>query len=93
MKILYVHATVVPPPTDLQTDRFYLLSEKLEGDEAVFGPGSYPVYTAAGRFRYHWYLAYRHRGLRQKFATWWFYLSKGRELFKQRQYACMDSHE
>jgi glycosyltransferase involved in cell wall biosynthesis len=101
MKILYVHATLVPPPTDLQTDRFYLLSDKLEGDvlhpvwfskpeevEAVFGPGSYPVYTA-GRFRYHWFLALRYSGLRQKLATFWFYLTKGREIFKQQRYECI----
>ena len=59
-RILYVHATFVPPPTDLKTDRFYLLSENLEGDvlqpvwfrtpeevEAVFGQGTYPVIRPA----------------------------------------------
>ena len=88
MRILYVHATLVPPPTNLKTDRFYLLSEELEGDvlqpiwfstpeqvEAVFGPGSYPVYTA-GRFRYHWFLS-RHRGIRQKIATFSSMCEKG----------------
>ena len=60
MRILYIHSTLVPPPLDPRTDRFVLLSDSLEGDvlqptwfrspeqvEAIFGPGSYPVYTAA----------------------------------------------
>jgi len=100
MRILYVHATVVPPPTKLETDRFYLLSQTLEGDvlqpvwfrapeevEAAFGPGSYPVYTA-GRFRYHWLLA-RHDGIRQKVSTLWFYLRTGLALFRERRYDCI----
>ncbi len=78
MRILYIHSTLVPPPLDPRTDRFVLLSDSLEGDvlqptwfrsaeqvEAAFGPGSYPVYTA-GRFRYHWFLAYRYHGLRRR---------------------------
>ena len=101
IRILYVHATFVPPPTDLETDRFYLLSKDLEGDvlqpvwfrtpeevEAVFGPGSYPVYTA-GRFRYHWFLAYRYQGVRQKLACFRFYLSKGLALYRERRYDCI----
>jgi glycosyltransferase involved in cell wall biosynthesis len=101
MRILYVHATFVPPPTNLQTDRFYLLSEELEGDvlqpvwfrtpeevEAVFGPGSYPVYTA-GRFRYHWHLSWRYQGIRQRVATFWFYLRKGLALNREHRYDCI----
>ena len=101
MRILYVHATLVPPSTDLQTDRFFLLSEKLEGDvlqpvwfrspdevEAVFGPGSYPVYTS-GRFRYHWFLAWRFNGIWRRLGTFWFYLRKGMELHRERRYDCI----
>lgn len=102
MRMLYVHATLVPPPTDLKTDRFFLLSEHLEGDvlqpvwfrkpeevEAVFGPGSYPVYTA-GRFRYHWFLAWRHKGvLRQRLAIFWFYVRKGMELHRKQPFDCI----
>jgi glycosyltransferase involved in cell wall biosynthesis len=101
MRILYVHATFVPPPTNLQTDRFYLLSEELEGDvlqpvwfrtpeevEAVFGPGSYPVYTV-GRFRYHWHLSWRYQGIRQRVATFWFYLQKGLALNREHRYDCI----
>jgi glycosyltransferase involved in cell wall biosynthesis len=101
MRILYVHATFVPPPTNLQTDRFYLLSEELEGDvlqpvwfrtpeevEAVFGPGSYPVYTV-GRFRYHWHLSWRYQGVRQRVATFWFYLRKGLALNREHRYDCI----
>ncbi len=100
MRILYVHSTPVPPPTNVETDRFYLLSKNLDGDvlqpvwfrtpeevEAVFGPGSYPVYTA-GRFRYHWFLT-RKTGVRQKLATFWFYLHKGWELYRERHYDCI----
>jgi len=100
MRILYVHSTLVPPSTNLGTDRFYLLSETLDGDvlqpswyrtpeevEAVFGPGSYPVYTA-GRFRYHWCLS-RYQGIRQRLATFSFYLSKGLALKRERRYDCI----
>ncbi len=86
MRILYVHTTIVPPPTDLRMDRFYLLSSLLEGEvlqpiwfqtpqdvEAMFGPGSYPVHTV-GKFRYHWFLDSPKRGLRHRLATFRFYL-------------------
>jgi glycosyltransferase involved in cell wall biosynthesis len=101
MRILYLQGTAVPPPKDLQRDRFFLLSEGLEGDvlqpvwyrspaqvEAVFGPGSYPVYNA-GRFRYHWFLASRYRGLQGRIATFWFILRKGMELHRERRYDCI----
>ena len=101
MRILYVHATFVPPPTNPQVDRFFLLSDTLEGDvlqpiwlgspeevEATFGPGSYPVYTR-GRFRYHWFFAWRHKGIRQRLATFWFYIRKGLELRRERRYDCI----
>jgi glycosyltransferase involved in cell wall biosynthesis len=101
VRILYVSATLVPPPTDLKTDRFFLLSEQLEGDvlqpvwfrrpeevEAVFGPGSYPVYTA-GRFRYHWFLAWRHQGIWQRLAIFWFYLHKGMDLHREQRFDCI----
>jgi glycosyltransferase involved in cell wall biosynthesis len=101
MRILYIEATVVPPPKDKQADRFFLLSEKLEGDvlqpvwsrrpeelEAVFGPGSYPVYTS-GRFRYHWFFATRYRGIRGRLAISWFVLRKGMELHREHKYDCI----
>ena len=31
-RVLYIHSTVQPPPTDPQTDRFCLLPDMLEGD-------------------------------------------------------------
>ena len=101
MRILYIHATFVPPPLDPRADRFVLLSEVLDGDvlqpiwfsrpeqvEEVFGPGSYPVYTA-GRFRYHWFLSERYRGARQRLETFRFYLRKGWEVYRQRRYRCI----
>src|ERR1700722_16379905 len=101
MRILYVQATIVPPPKDVQIDRFFLLSEKLEGDvlqpvwyrspaqvEAVFGPGSYPVYNV-GSFRYHWFLVSRYRGVRGKIATFWFILRKGLELRRECRFDCI----
>lgn len=101
MRILYIHATVMPPATDQSTDRFFLLSSELEGDvlhpiwfgtpeevEAVFGPGSYPVYTS-GRFRYHWILASPTRGLRNRLETFLFYIRKGRELHRERPFDCI----
>jgi len=102
MRILYIHSTQVPPPVDTRTDRFFLLSETLEGDvlqpvwfgtpeevEAEFGPGSFPVYVA-GRFRYHWFLALlpngRHRSRLAQFA---FYIRKGVELHRERAFDCV----
>jgi hypothetical protein len=100
MRILYVHSTLVPPSTDLRTDRFYLLSEQLEGDvlqpswfqtpaeiEAVFGAGSYPAYTV-GKFRYHWIL-FSTRGLRQRLITFWSYLKIGLRLHRERPFDCI----
>lgn len=100
MRILYIHATSVPPPMDTRTDRFFLLSETLEGDvlhpiwfkspeevEAVFGPGSYPVYTS-GRFRYHWFLA-RRTGLAGRLAQFWFYIRKGVQVYRERRFDCI----
>jgi glycosyltransferase involved in cell wall biosynthesis len=100
MRILYVHSTLVPPPTDVNTDRFYLLSESMEGDvlqpiwfrtpeevEARFGPGSYPVHTV-GKFRYHWFLI-PDRDIKGRFAIFRFILRKGRELYRERGYQCI----
>ena len=101
MRILYVEASSVPPPKHLQSDRFFLLSQKLEGDvlqpvwfstpeevEAAFGPGSFPVYQS-GRFRYHWFLTMRYRGILRRLATYWFYLRKGMQLHRERKYDCI----
>lgn len=67
-RILYIHGTRVPPPTDCRQDRFYLLSSELQGHviqpiwftepsqvEERFGSGSFPEYHT-GRFTYHWLL-------------------------------------
>jgi glycosyltransferase involved in cell wall biosynthesis len=101
MRILYVHSTLQPPPTDLRTDRFFLLSDQLEGDvlqpiwfqtpqevEARFGPGSYPVHTV-GRFRYHWFLSPPLQGVKLRLATFRFYIRKGREVFRNNRFDCI----
>src|SRR5579863_7032462 len=101
MRILYVHASFVPPPTNLETDRFYLLSQDLEGDvlqpvwfrtpeevEEVYGPGSYPVYTA-GRFRYHWFLSFSGNREKPRWATFWFYLRQGLRLCRENKFDCI----
>jgi glycosyltransferase involved in cell wall biosynthesis len=102
MRILYIKANVVPPPADPAADRFYLLSEVLEGDvlqpvwystpqqiEERFGPGSYPAYTV-GRFRYHWFLIGDiPPGPRQRLAVFRFYVRKARELFRERRFDCV----
>ncbi len=101
MRILYVHSSLVPPPKDPRADRFLLLSERLEGDvlqpvwfrtpaevEAEFGAGSFPAYTV-GRFRYHWHLSSASRGIRERLATFWFYLHKGFQLHRERRFDCI----
>ena len=101
MRILYLQATYTPPPKDPKVDRFFLLSQFLEGDvlqpvwmrtaediERTFGPGSYPAY-ASGRFRYHWMLAWRYTGVRRRLAVFWFCLRKGLALYRQNRYDCI----
>ena len=86
---------------DPSRDPFALLSAELEGDvlkpvwfkspaevEALFGPGSYPVYRS-GRFRYHWLLGLRYGGFRQKLASIWFYIWTGLKIYRERRYDCM----
>jgi glycosyltransferase involved in cell wall biosynthesis len=100
-RILYIQATFVPPPRDARMDRFFHLSETVAGDvlqpvwfwrpeqvEAEFGPGSYPVYTR-GRFRYHWFLAWRFTGLRRRFEVLKFYLRAGLPVLKKRRTDCI----
>lgn len=82
-------------------DRFNLLSGQLEGEilqpiwfqtpaevEAVFGPGSYPVYSV-GKFRYHWILSSNVRNLRQRLKVFWSYLKLGRRLHRERPIDCI----
>ena len=102
MRVLYIHSTQVPPSPDQRADRFYLLSETLEGDvlqpiwfrspeevEAALGPGSFPVYTS-GRFRYHWFLAFDPDGrARSRLAQFWFYIRKGVTLHRERAFDCV----
>jgi len=102
MRILYIHSTQVPPPLDTRTDRFFLLSETLEGDvlqpiwfrtpeevEAELGPGSFPVY-ASGRFRYHWFLALLPNGRsRPRLAQFWFYIREGVKIHRQTAFDCV----
>jgi|SRR5665213_1514308 len=101
MRILYIQANVTPPPVDPQVDRFYLLSKGIEGDvlqpawystpeqiESAYGPGSFPVYTA-GRFRYHWFLCARYRGIRRRLAIFRFYITKGWELCRRQHFDCI----
>lgn len=101
MRVLYIHGTIVPPPTDQKRDPFFLLSEKLEGDvlqqiwftdpkgvEEELGPGSYPVY-ASGRFRYHWFLSGLSGGAILKIAAMWFYISKGLQIYRERHFDCI----
>jgi len=104
MRILYVQASFVPPPADPQNDRFFLLSEKIEGDvlqpvwfntpeqvEAVFGPGSYPVYSV-GRFRYHWYLSALNSSPLGRLSIFKFYLQKGLQICRERKPDCIISY-
>ncbi len=101
MRILYVHATYVPPPIKREEDRFYLLSRRLEGEilqpiwastaaemDVYFGPGSYPTRTC-GRFRYHWFLGWQYTGLRRKLELLRFYISKGLEVHRERPIDCI----
>jgi glycosyltransferase involved in cell wall biosynthesis len=104
LRILYIDSAVVPPPRNAQRDMFFFLSNTLEGDvlrpvwftskeqvEALYGPEAYPIYTV-GRFRYHWFLAWQHRGLRRKLGTFWFYISTGWRLLRRTHYDSIVSY-
>jgi len=102
MRILYIHATMVPPPRDKNADRFNMMPESIEGDclqaiwfrsaaevEAELGPGSFPVYVS-GRFRYHWFLTHRPDGRsRSRLAQFWFCIRKGVALHRERPFDCI----
>src|SRR5579862_4835079 len=101
MRILYLQASWIPPSQNLQADRFFLLSEHLEGDvlqplwferpdevEAEFGPGTFSGY-ARGRFHYHWFLAFKHSGWRRRFSWLWFYLRTGFALHRRHRFDCI----
>jgi glycosyltransferase involved in cell wall biosynthesis len=101
MRVLYLQASWIPPSENTQADRFFLLSEYLEGDvlqpiwferpdqvETEFGAGTYPEYTRA-RFRYHWFLAFQHNGWRRRFSWLWFYLRNGLALHRKHRFDCI----
>ena len=101
MRILYIHATFTPPPVDVESDRFFLLSRRLEGEilqplwydsaaqvEARFGPESYPT-RQCGKFRYHWFLGWKYSGIRRKVELLRFYLTKALELHRERPLDCI----
>jgi glycosyltransferase involved in cell wall biosynthesis len=101
MRILYLHGPHVPPPADPKRDRFSWLSQKLDGDilqeiwfqrpedvERELGPGSYPIYTS-GRFRYHFLLGSGERGLRNRLALGWFFISRGLRLHREQGFDCV----
>ena len=101
MRILYVHATFVPPPTNLETDRFYLLSKRLRRRCSAACLVSYSG-GSGGRFRtgilsglygrpipVSLVLILALQGARQRLATFWFYLRKGLALCRERRYDCI----
>jgi glycosyltransferase involved in cell wall biosynthesis len=101
MRVLYIQASWVPPPENLQADRFFLLSELLEGDvlqpiwfsrpeqvDAELGKGAYSRY-ARGRFCFHWFCCFRPDGRRRRLGTLWFYLRKGLQLHRRKPYDCI----
>lgn len=101
MRVLYIQASWVPPSETLQADRFFRLSEQLEGDvlhplwfrspeevEAEFGPGSASEYKRRS-FTYHWFLAWRHSGWRRRAGILDFYFRKGLEIHRKNPYDCI----
>ncbi len=101
MRLLYIQTSPVPPPVDSGTDRFLLLSDRLEGEvlqpvwydkveqaEKTFGPGSWPLYRR-GRFQYRWLLSWRWTGLRRALHTYWFYISEGLKAHREKPIDCV----
>jgi glycosyltransferase involved in cell wall biosynthesis len=96
-RLLYLHPGLVPPPADVRLDKFYYLSEVLEGDvltpvwwknetDARKGMGDrFPV-SESGRFRHHVYPATSRTGLSRFFADLRFFVSKGLELHRQNKF-------
>lgn len=100
-RILYLQPSLVPPPKDPLRDRFWLLSDTLEGDivqavwwsdpgdvEKHFGPGSYPV-LERGNFRYHFLLAGIDSSIPGRLKIFRFFISKTLELHRRNPFACI----
>jgi len=101
LRILYILRGLVPPPVNARRDACWYLSHALEGDvllpvwwgteEAVrqkLGPQACPVHTV-GRFHYHFLLAGRFQGIRQKVEMFRFFLRMGRRLHRAHRYHCI----
>jgi glycosyltransferase involved in cell wall biosynthesis len=91
---------MVPPPKNQQIDRFFLLSEHLEGDvlqpiwtrnpehiRAAFGADAFPVYTS-GRFRYHWLLQPA-KGWRGTISSFLFCIREGLRIHREARIDCI----
>jgi glycosyltransferase involved in cell wall biosynthesis len=100
-RILYLQPSLVPPPKDAARDRFFQLSDVLEGDivqalwfrtpaevEEHFGPGSYPILTR-GSFRYHFLLLGLDLTAQDKLKTFWFFIQTTLSLHRHRPFDCL----
>lgn len=100
-RILYLQPSLVPPPKEAIRDRFWLLSDTLEGDivqavwwsdptevEQHFGPGSYPVFER-GRFRYHFLLAGIDPSIRGRLKIFRFFISKTLAIHGKNPFVCL----
>jgi glycosyltransferase involved in cell wall biosynthesis len=96
-RLLYLHPGPVPPPADPRLDKFYYLSEILEGDvltpvwwkseeEAKSRIGDrFPV-SATGRFRHHLFLSAAYSSYRKPLAKLVFFVRKGMELHREKPF-------
>jgi glycosyltransferase involved in cell wall biosynthesis len=99
-RILYIHATQVPPPKDPLRDRFFLFSGTLCGDviqpiwfetpetiEQELGPGADRDYLR-GSFRFHW-IRFSRQALTYTWRRVSAYIFLGWKLHRKEPYDCI----
>jgi glycosyltransferase involved in cell wall biosynthesis len=96
-RLLYLHPGLVPPPSDPRLDKFFYLSEILEGEvllpvwwrddaDAKSALGDrFPV-ARNGRFSYHMLPASTLKGWRSSVGKLMFFVRKGLELHRHQPY-------
>ena len=101
MRLLCILRGPVPPPSSKTLDRFFHLSESLEGEillpvwyrsgeetRSALGQGSYPVHEVR-KFRYHFLPSGHSQGVLQAVAVFLFYLRTGMRLHRKRRFDCI----
>lgn len=103
-RLLYLYPGFVPPPTDERRNKHVHLSSVCEGDILlpVWWKDSSQIHEklgidpsapfTAGKFRYHFFLAYRYPPIIRDIAKFFFYLREGGRLIRSQRYDAVVSY-